>query len=267
MKKILYATLALFALSITGCEDDNSDDTSGNPSSNFENLTYFYGNANSLKIDVAYEENAEPYINNGFGGNDNFLYTKNNITNLLSGRTNSISVQVDQQLSEMTQIPAQGKTSYTNQEILALSNEYQSTQSTANQGVIFLIYLDGYYNQNGQENTNVLGLSVGSFTVAIFKPVIAAIQGGGILGGDPKPMVEQATATHEIGHALGLVNNGVDLHSAHQDDSHGKHCSNTDCVMYWTIASTSGAAGLFGSSASVNELVFGQECIDDITNF
>ena len=267
MKKIILPIFALLAFSISGCEEDNTDDNSGTPSSNFENLTYFYENANSLKIDVAYEENAEPYTNNGFGGDKNFLFTKNNLTDLLSGRTNTISVIADQDLSEMTVIPAQNKANYTPSEILALSDDYQSNQSTENQGVIFLVYLDGYLTLNGQERQDVLGISVGSFTVAIFKPVISSIQGGGIFGGDPKFMVEQATVTHEVAHALGLVNSGVDLSSNHQDEDHGKHCTNTDCVMYWEIASPAGASGLFGSSSSVNDMVFGAECIADITNF
>jgi len=268
MKKILIIISLFFVLFITSCEDDNSDDSSSSSSTSYENLAYFYENASSLKIDVAYEENAEPYINNGFGGDNNFLFTKNNISNLLSERSNNIAVLIDQELSEMTPIPAQNKSSYTQQDILAISETYQTVQSTENQGVIFLVYLDGYFSLNDEDQTGVLGVSVGSFTVAIFKPVISAIQDGGIFGSDPKYMVEQATATHEIGHAIGLVNNGVDLHTSHQDDDHGKHCSNTDCVMYWEIASSSGASGLLGgSSASVNELVFGQECIDDISNF
>lgn len=266
MKKILLPIFFIAALSMNGCQEDDPND---NVTNQFERLDYFYENANTLKIDVAYEANAEPFINNGFGGDNNFLFSKNNISDLLAGRANAISVQIDQELNEMTAIPAQNKSSYTQQEILAISDAHQATQSTANQGVMFLVYLDGYFNLNGQEQTQVLGVSVGSFTVAIFKPVIDAIQGGGgiIGGGSPKYMVEQATVTHEIGHALGLVNNGVDLHSAHQDDSHGKHCDNTDCVMYWEIASPAGASGLFGSSSSVNDMVFGAECIADITNF
>ena len=132
--------------------------------------------------------------------------------------------------------------------------------------MIFVLYLDGYFNLDGQEQTNVLGISVGSFTVAIFKPVISAIQGGGVLGGDPKYQVEQATVVHEVGHAVGLVDNGVALHTDHLDEAHGKHCDNTNCVMYWANEGASGASSLFGG-ASVNQLVFGQECLDDISNY
>lgn len=260
--KYFYFLLGFLFLT-QACTDDNNDDSS----SNYEDLRYFYDNASSLKIDVAYEPGAEPYINQGFGGSNNFLFTKNNLDDLLAGRSNTISVETDILLSDMTQIPSQNKTGFTSQDILTISKNYQTNQSTANQGVVFVIYLDGYYNLNGQNQNNVLGLSVGSFVVAIFKPVVESVTGGGLLGGSPKYAVEQATVVHEVGHALGLVNNGVDLHTSHQDTDHGKHCTNTDCVMYWANEGSGNAAGLFGSSASVNQLVFGQECKDDVVNY
>jgi len=164
----------------------------------------------------------------------------------------------------MTVLPAQNKSSFTQGEILELANNYQTTQSSENQAVVFVIYLDGYFNLNGQEQTNVLGISLGSFTVAIFKPVISAISGG--LGGNPKYQVEQATVVHEVGHAVGLVDNGVTLHTDHLDEAHGKHCDNTNCVMYWANEGASGASSLFGG-ASVSQLVFGQECLNDISHY
>lgn len=254
----LIAALLVFLL-ISSCEKDT-------PQDNYENLDYFYSNATSLRVDVAYEPGAEPYTNNGFGSNNNFEFSLNNLNNLFAGRANPISVSTDMQLADMTQIPAQNKSSFTQDEILQLAKDYQSTLSSENQAVVFVIYLDGYFSLNGQEQTNVLGISVGSFTVAIFKPVISAIPGGGPFGGDPKYQVEQAIVVHEVGHAVGLVDNGVSLQSDHLDEAHGKHCDNTNCVMYWANEGAGGASSLFGG-ASVTQLVFGQECLDDISNY
>lgn len=260
MKKLGLVSGLLVMLFFTACEKDGA-----NPS--VENLTYFYENATSVKIDVAYEPGAEPYVNSGFGSNANFDFTVNNIIDLLDGRDNAISVICDKQLSEMTPIPDQQKNSYKHADIREIAEAYQPLESSENQGVVFVIFLDGYFNVGGQDQQNVLGVSIGAFTVALFKPVIAAIPGGGVFGGDPKFQVEQATVVHEIGHALGLVDNGVALHTDHLDEANGKHCDNEDCVMYWANEGAGGASGLFGSSASVTQLVFGQECIDDITNF
>lgn len=247
-------------MTLIACEKDG-------PDISVENLTYFYENASSVKIDIAYEPGAEPYVNTGFGSNANFDFTVNNIIDLLDGRSKAVNVICDRQLSEMTMIPDQQKTSYTTPDIRKIAEAYQTLESSENQGVVFVIYLDGYFNIGGQDQQNVLGVSIGAFTVALFKPVISAIPGGGVLGGSPKYQVEQATVVHEVGHALGLVDNGVALHTDHLDEANGKHCDNQNCVMYWANEGASGASGLFGSSASVTQLVFGQECKDDITHF
>lgn len=260
MKNLTYLFFAFFLL-LFACQDDKDD---VNDPYVYETLEHFYTNSSVLKVEVAYEPNAQPYVSGGFGSSVNFDFTQNNLTALFAQRTRAIQVLIDKQLNQMTAIPAQNKASFTNEDIRNISDEYQVEQSSESQTVIFLVFLDGYYNLNGQSQTSVLGVSAGSHAIAIFKPVLEAISGG--LGANPKYQVEQATIVHEVAHALGLVNAGVDMQVAHQDEAHGKHCTNTDCVMYWTNEGPSGASGLFGS-ASVNELVFGQECIDDITNY
>lgn len=257
---LLFILLSLF---IQSCSEDKPDDQNQD---SYENLEFFYTNANSLRLDVAYEAGAAPYTNTGFGSNNNFEFTANNLSDLFADRGNPISVFTDLSLADMTSIPAQNKSSYSQSEIRELAEAYQPVESSENQGVIFVLFLDGYYNSNGQELTNVLGVSVGSFVVALFKPVIAAVPGGGVLGGDPKPQVEQATIVHEVGHAIGLVDNGVALHTDHLDEANGKHCDNQNCVMYWANEGAGGLSNLFGG-ASATELVFGQECKGDITNF
>ncbi|HZY79073.1 MAG TPA: hypothetical protein VFE50_06080 [Cyclobacteriaceae bacterium] len=38
---------------------------------------------------------------------------------------------------------------------------------------------------------------------------------------------------HEFGHLLGLVNGGTSMKTPHQDEAHGNHCTNKQCLMYW----------------------------------
>jgi len=47
---------------------------------------------------------------------------------------------------------------------------------------------------------------------------------------------ERAVLLHELFHNIGLVDNGVIPRSRHveTDEKHLKHCSNEDCVMYWS---------------------------------
>ena len=39
--------------------------------------------------------------------------------------------------------------------------------------------------------------------------------------------------SHEVGHLVGLVNNGTAMVNSHIDAQHGHHCANKNCLMYW----------------------------------
>ena len=74
-----------------------------------------------------------------------------------------------------------------------------------------------------------IGVSLtGTTVIAIFKDVIesSGVRSDGIV---PK-FIEQSTIVHELGHALGLVNNGVSISSDHHDADNGAHCINDICV-------------------------------------
>ncbi len=47
--------------------------------------------------------------------------------------------------------------------------------------------------------------------------------------------LESGVLEHEIGHILGLLNNGSPLTSQHEDPDHQKHCVNENCLMYYSI--------------------------------
>lgn len=94
---------------------------------------------------------------------------------------------------------------------------------------------------------------MGSNTVAMFKPAI-----NNITNATERKHIEQKILTHEIGHAIGLVDAGITMVSNHLSNT-GKHCSNASCVMYATQGGT--------MSGSVNEFVFGQDCHNDVTQY
>lgn len=43
---------------------------------------------------------------------------------------------------------------------------------------------------------------------------------------------------HEIGHVLGLVNNGVEMVSDHEDPEHPNHTLDPECLMHWSYESS-----------------------------
>ncbi|HEY1079471.1 MAG TPA: hypothetical protein VGE46_05215, partial [Bdellovibrio sp.] len=80
--------------------------------------------------------------------------------------------------------------------------------------------------------------------------------------------VEQSTLVHEMGHALGFVNNGVTLASAHQDTAHGAHTTNPNCVMYWQNEGASDLASFVQNFITNNTTVmWGAEVLQDARNF
>lgn len=236
-------------LTFVSCKKDENDSVD-----NFENLDYFYSNSTSLKIDVGYEEGNEPFINSGFFNGVNFEFTQNNITELFAGRSRPISVFIDKQLSEMEILPAQNKQSFNKSELINLAKEYKPNSSTESQNTLYVIFVNGYYDYTGGQIPNqVIGLHMGSNVIAMFKPAI-----NNISNSTERKHIEQKILTHEIGHALGLVDAGVSMINSHLSST-GKHCSNTDCVMYATQGGT--------MSGSVNEFVFGANCHNDITQY
>jgi hypothetical protein len=77
--------------------------------------------------------------------------------------------------------------------------------------------------------------------------------------------VEQSTLVHELGHAIGLVNNGVPLVSAHQDGPHGAHCTDTSCVMYWQNEGASAMAAWATQYVLSNStILFKADCLADV---
>jgi hypothetical protein len=80
--------------------------------------------------------------------------------------------------------------------------------------------------------------------------------------------VEQVTLIHEIGHAIGLVNNGLPMVEAHQDADHGAHCNNPDCVMYWANEGPNDMLK-FAQNASMNQatIIFDSKCLNDARSY
>ncbi len=96
-----------------------------------------------------------------------------------------------------------------------------------------VMFLDGQY-QGG----NVLGLAWASTHLVVFKETIERHCRSGLgatLGDQVCEAAEKGVWVHELGHLLGLVNNGLPMAAPHQDANHPGHDSNDRCVMYWAF--------------------------------
>lgn len=136
---------------------------------------------------------------------------------------------------------------------------------------IHVMVVDGHSERDGDSGV-ILGLAWGHLYVTLFKQTIDDTCGGLALVGSLR---EQACAeaelgilTHEVGHVLGLVDNGLPMATDHRDPEaeHGAHDQNQDCIMYWAYegqALVDAVADRLLASED-DSLVFDAECLADI---
>jgi len=100
---------------------------------------------------------------------------------------------------------------------------------------IQVLFLDGRYVTEDDGGT-VLGLAWGERFIALFQEQLRSACSGGLasaLQNDVCSTAERNVWAHELGHVIGLVDNGVPLQSAHRDAAHGRHDVSDACIMYW----------------------------------
>jgi hypothetical protein len=154
---------------------------------------------------------------------------------------------------EPEMIPAAGQSSYTAAEVRDLEREHRSEFTEEGLLAAYFIILDGEFDQG-----NVLGIAHFNTSMALFGETIRSASGG--VGQPSRSTVETIVMQHEVGHIIGLVNNGVEMQSDHQDEENGKHCDVEECLMYFAVRTTDFFANLFGGT--IPEL--DEQCIADL---
>jgi hypothetical protein len=170
-----------------------------------------------------------------------------------------VSVTRDQTL------PRKGSTyEWTQSELFQLADSTFTLPRAGDTVRMHVMFLDGQFN-GGQ----VLGLAWSSTHLVVFKETIERQCRSGLgatLGERVCEAAEQGVWVHELGHLLGLVNNGLPMAAPHQDADHPGHDSNDGCVMFWAFDTSSSldkvARQLLGGEA-VN-LQFDDACKADL---
>jgi hypothetical protein len=109
-----------------------------------------------------------------------------------------------------------------------------------------------------------LGLHIpGTYYAFVFQEVMDNISTTEI----NKQQIQQAVVVHELGHALGLVHNGLPMVEDHEDDDHPKHTIDENDVMFWAVESSSNVQDFVGGLAGATENLFGPNSLQDAQNY
>lgn len=104
---------------------------------------------------------------------------------------------------------------------------------------LHVMFIDGHHERDDTGQGQILGLAWNHTNIAMFGQTIDETCAAAVI---PDLLREQLCAgaelaiwTHEIGHNLGLVDNGLAMVEDHRDPDpdHGAHDGSEDCVMYF----------------------------------
>jgi hypothetical protein len=146
-------------------------------------------------------------------------------------------------------------------ELQQLAGEQANMPLNNGEIAIHTMWLDGEY-----ENPNVLGVAWGQRFLAMFAERIAQTCNLPAAGAVLCPLAEATVWTHEIGHVIGLVDNGIPMVNDHRDPDHGKHDVSDESVMYWAYDGVGVMDVLQARILGNNEDVipWGAECLNDL---
>lgn len=240
--------------------DGGSSSDAGNPNNDPPDagpIGLFSPGVTRVTLEVDYQAGAAPYTTGAVLGPNPWEVFDANAEALFSRHPRTLVIP--RTLAEMEQVTVTSGPDFNVSELQALAEQHRDVPSTRTERSFYMLFLDGYFENNGQRVSNVLGVSLGDGrgTTFLFKPVIDSTS-------SPRE-TEQGTAIHEFGHAVGLVNNGVPLTTPHQDSEHGAHCTNTGCVMFWQVDQDPNyiVNNLLGPLTGSNPVVFDDACLDD----
>ncbi|MBA2237855.1 MAG: hypothetical protein H0W24_04030, partial [Lysobacter sp.] len=100
---------------------------------------------------------------------------------------------------------------------------------------IHVLLVDGHHVDDGPDG-QVLGVAWSHRNLALFMDTIEGACGvvlPALLREQGCAAAELAITTHELGHLIGLVDNGLEMVDDHRDADHGAHDVSQDCVMYY----------------------------------
>lgn len=154
-------------------------------------------------------------------------------------------------------LPSPGKASYTLTDIREVEKANRSGNTSGSTLSAYFFFADADFAENGKDS-KVLGIAYGSTSMVIFEKTIREFSGG--LTSPPVSTLESTVINHELAHILGLVNNGTPMQTVHQDEAHGRHCNDKNCLMYYAAETSD----IIGNLVGGNVPKLDAKCIEDL---
>lgn len=239
---------------------DDDDDTPVGDAGVHDNGEVFEPEVTKVVIEIDYETGKPPFTGTGIGQPDAFELSAINLDRLFAHRK---EITLPDTLGEMEDIGAIDDEELTITEILQLAALHRNQTDGGDTKTYYLMFVSGLFATDEGPQSGVLGVSIGTTgVIAMFKDVINSTN----VIGFPNVVrfVEQATIIHELGHAFGIVDNGVPMVTPHRDEQHGAHCDNDKCVMYYLNEGSSDATAYVRDKILTgNEILFDVNCLAD----
>jgi len=272
MQRSLYSSVLFLTLLFSFQNCSNSTNSNGNGQNQnsqypFSTPSIYFKSTQKIVIEVYYEPGADPFTGTSGKGTPYWQIFQDNIAAIMQYRSQAPVLVVPKSLPEMTPMSSFNRNSWTNADILNLNSNYRQANSSETESRFYIYFLKGYFDSGNGPSTSVIGVSLtGTPVIAMFKQVIQASSSNPT--GVVAKFVEQSTLVHEMGHALGFVNNGVPVTSNYQDTAHGAHSMDSNCVMYWlNEGSTDLALFIQKYISSSSNVMWGTNVLDDAKAF
>lgn len=158
----------------------------------------------------------------------------------------------------LRQIDNEGKEVYSIEDIRDIEDTHRKKFNEQGTIAVSGIFIDGEYDKN-TDNGSVLGVAYRNTSFVIFEETIREFSNRALA--PSLATLESVVVNHELGHLLGLVNAGTTMQTDHQDIDHGRHCTEENCLMFWTAETGEGLLNMLtgGSIPSLDPL-----CIADL---
>jgi len=161
-------------------------------------------------------------------------------------------------------LPGSPDTRWTQESLDALADTYETYRPEDGTTTIYTMFVEGTWHEDDGDRTT-LGVAWDHHRIAIFVDPINAFCG------DQEVLCDATQNTiwlHELGHVLGLVDNGVPMVHDHRDPDpdKGAHDSNEDCIMHWSVSKDGVLERIKFrvSGGNENPMGFGEECLADL---